>query len=312
VRYRRWRPPPIMSGGNQVARFRPDFETRVRLKRTEHLFAIGSCFARNVEAFLPADFQVPSRMRASDIPAAIAAIHRDLTTDRTIWHRYNAFSIRNSIEWALTPDAPAVRHRLMEVGPGLSVDPYAGWRTILATGDAQRVSSWIDTTMAAVRGCRTVIVTLGLSEIWEDCQTGIVMNATPLAQMWQSYPDRFRFRVASCDETLEQLEVLHSMLSLHCVADFQVVVSVSPIPLGATFREMDVVVANAASKAVLRAAADQWSRQHENVHYFPSYEIILSSSQTGTWMDDFRHCSIDVIKYVMEVFLSDFVEFECD
>jgi len=55
---------------------------------------------------------------------------------------------------------------------------------------------------------------------------------------------------------------------------------------------------------------DQWSNEHDNVHYFPSYEMILNSSSKGMWLDDFRHCTIDSIRRVVEFFLTEFVILE--
>lgn len=310
MKYRRWRPPPIMRENPEEGFFRPQFDKRLAMRSGEKVFTIGSCFARNVEGFLAPRFEVPSRVEKSDVPADIAAMHEGLTADLTLWHRYNVFSIRNSLAWALEPEHPDAQHRLQQVEPGRSVDPYAGCRTVLNTSDAERVRRWIDATIATVRDCRIVIITLGLSEMWCDHATGRVLNAAPPQEMWAAFPARFQFRVATSGETLQQLNAIHTLLSRHCVEDFQIVVTVSPIPLLATFRETDIVVANAASKAILRAAVDQWSNEHGNIHYFPSYEMILNSSSKGMWLDDFRHCTIDAIKRVMEVFLTDFVGIE--
>lgn len=310
MKYRRWRPPPIMRENPEQGFFRPEFDERLPMRTGEKVFTIGSCFARNVEGFLAPRFQVPSRVNKSDVPADIAAMHESLTADLTIWHRYNVFSIRNSLAWALEPEHPGARHRLLQVAPGRGVDPYAGCHTVLKTADAERVGRWIDATISTVRDCRVVIITLGLSEVWYDRETGQVLNFAPLREMWSAFPGRFQFLVATCGETLRELNAITTILSRHCADDFQIVVTVSPIPLLATFRETDIVVANAASKAILRAAVDQWSNEHANVHYFPSYEMILNSSSKGMWLDDFRHCTIDSIKRVMEIFLTEFVKLE--
>lgn len=307
MRPRRWRPPPIMRENPEEGFFRPEIDQRLPMRSGEKVFTIGSCFARNVERFLMPRFQVTSRVNKSDVPADIAAMHDSLTADLTIWHRYNVFSIRNSFAWALAPERRDQQHRLLEVEPGRSVDPYTGCRAVLKTADAERVCRWIDATISTVRDCRVVIMTLGLSEVWYDRLTGQVLNCAPPQEMWSAFPGRFNFRVASCGETLQELEAIHGILSQHCVSGFQIVVTVSPIPLLATFRETDIVVANTASKSILRAAVDQWSNEHDNVHYFPSYEMILNSSSKGIWMDDFRHCTIDSIERVMQVFLTEFV-----
>jgi len=260
-----------------------------------------------VESFLTPHFTVSSRVRESDVPPDVAAMHPDLAANRLTWHRYNVFSIRNSLQWALVPEHPATRHRLLRLEGDRSLDPNAGCGTILKTADAERVRRWIDTTVSAVRDCRVVIITLGLSEVWQDRETGLVMNLPPAAEMWAAFPGRFHFRVTTCAETLHELNEIYTILSGHCADDFLIVVTVSPIPLSATFRDTDVVVANTASKSILRAAADQWTSEHENVHYFPSYEMIVNSHPKGTWTGDFRHCRMDVTKRVMDVFLTEFV-----
>jgi hypothetical protein len=309
MNYRRWRPPPIvLTAGEDF--FEPDVEAEIRLIAGERIFTIGSCFARNVEGFLAPHFRIPSRVTRSEVPADIAAIDPSLTANDVLWHRYNVFSIRNSLEWGLCPNHPAADGRLIDLGDGRSVDPYAGCRAVLAAADAERVGAWIDATMAEVSSCRVVIITLGLSEVWEDMDTGLVMNSAPLTELWEAFPGRFRFRVATCEETVLELEHLHALLSEHCPAGLQIVVTVSPIPLTATFRELDIVVANAASKSILRAAVDHWTREHDDVHYFPSYEIILNSSAAATWMEDYRHCKPETIGRAMDVFLTRFVTVE--
>lgn len=310
MKFRRWRPPPIMREKPDDDFFRPRIDDRLAMRDGEQVFTIGSCFARNVESFLKPRFRVPSRVEKADVPADVAALHPGLIADLTVWHRYNAYSIRNSLAWALEPDRRGAAARLIEVEPGRSADLHAGCHAVLATAAAERVGEWIDATVATVRDCRIVIITLGLSEMWYDSDTGMVLNCAPPQAAWTAFPDRFRFKVATCAETLGELEAIHALLARHCPADWQVVVTVSPIPLLATFREVDIVVANAASKAILRAAVDQWAAAHDNVHYFPSYEMILNSSAKGTWLEDFRHCSIDVIARVMNVFLNEFVQIE--
>ena len=309
MRYRRWTPPPIMRE-HPEGFFRPEICARVPMKSGEKVFTIGSCFARNVEGFLRPRFEVPSRIGKAEVPPDIVAIHPSLTADLTVWHRYNVFSIRNSLDWALTPGQADARHRLAALDADRSFDPHAGLNVVLPAADAERVRDWIDSVVATVRDCRIVIITLGLSEIWCDRETGLVLNCAPPREAWAAFPQRFDFRVATCAETLAELQAIHALLGCHCPKGFQIVVTVSPIPLRATFRECDIVVANAASKAILRAAVDQWANAHDNVHYFPSYEIVLSSSSRGVWMDDYRHCTVDAIGQVMDVFLNDFVDVE--
>ena len=54
----------------------------------------------------------------------------------------------------------------------------------------------------------------------------------------------------------------------------RIIVTISPVSLWATFREdSDVISASCNSKSTLRAVADEFVARHENVYYFPAFEI---------------------------------------
>jgi len=307
VRPRRWQPPPAMQPVPGTSFCEVSLPYQLPMRRDASVFAIGSCFARNVEGFLLRDFDVPSHVPKADVPPAIAAYDPQLTADLTLWHRYNVFSIRNSLAWALEPEETGVHQRFVAVGDDRITDPHAGCRLALPQSRAEAVADWMDGTMRRIRTCRLIIVTLGLSEVWVDQETGIVLNAAPIAELWRASPGRFVFKVAGSAETFAELEAIHGLLRRHCPKGFQVVVTVSPIPLLATFRPEDIVVANTASKSILRAAVEQWVASHDDVHYFPSYEMILNSEQGTVWCDDHRHCRPDVIGKVVDVFRRKFL-----
>jgi hypothetical protein len=67
----------------------------------------------------------------------------------------------------------------------------------------------------------------------------------------------------------------------------RVIVTVSPVPLTATFTGDDVIVANAFSKAVLRVCAQRLA-DFPWVDYLPSYETVVSGG-TAVLHDDNIH-----------------------
>jgi hypothetical protein len=308
--FKRWRPLPNTVSEAATLFFTPEFDHKVQVRPSDSIFTIGSCFARNIEAYLSGTFNVPSYIRPEKIPDEIRVIASNPNRNKVLWHRYNVFSIRHSIEWSLQPPRNTDFSRLMPVENNSFLDPYAGCRDILLQPDAERLVMWTNDVFKQITQCRIIIITLGLSEVWVDREAGLVLNCSPLMEMWKAYPDRFKQRIVSCFETVEQLEEIYRLLAAYCLKDFQVIVTVSPIPLASSFREVDVVVANTASKAILRAAAEEWTSRHENVHYFPSYEIILNSRQEATWTEDFRHPTIESIQHVMKVFLNQFISNE--
>lgn len=146
----------------------------------------------------------------------------------------------------------------------------------------------IDNTRA-VRDCRVVVITPGLIESWWDSEAGYYLNQAPPIKYLKKYPSRFRLHVLSYEEVVRVYDDIYELLRRHLVEDFKIVFTVSPVPLHFTFREMDVIVANAYSKSVLRAAAEQFCLKHDNVDYFPSFESFGCSNRQIAWEEDLVH-----------------------
>jgi hypothetical protein len=103
-----------------------------------------------------------------------------------------------------------------------------------------------------------LILTLGLSEVWYDRVTGEPLwRAMPADQF---DPERHVFRVETMAQTLQWLETIERLRAQH-VPDMKIVFTVSPVPLGVTFRPISAVTANSASKAIVRASLDEFSAQ---------------------------------------------------
>jgi len=83
----------------------------------------------------------------------------------------------------------------------------------------------------------------------------------------------------------------------------RILLTVSPVPLIATYEKRHVWVSTTYSKAALRVAADEAERRFEEVIYFPSYEIITSPAAGGKYYaDDLRQVTDLGVKHVMRVF----------
>ncbi|WP_430232148.1 GSCFA domain-containing protein [Nitrosomonas communis] len=88
-----------------------------------------------------------------------------------------------------------------------------------------------------------------------------------------------------------------------------ILLTVSPVPLVATYENRHVLVSTTASKAILRAAADEAERIFDNVIYFPSYEIITSPANGGRYYaDDLRDVTDNGVQHVMRVFNKHFMQ----
>ena len=105
-----------------------------------------------------------------------------------------------------------------------------------------------------------LVVTLGLSEVWFDNVAGEPMWRPITARLYD--PERHVVRRATVAETVESLLEFHR-LAERFLSGKQVVFTVSPVPLLATFRDQSAVTANQASKAILRAALDEFLSKEE-------------------------------------------------
>lgn len=150
---------------------------------------------------------------------------------------------------------------------------------------------------------QVLIITLGLSEIWYDRITG--------EPMWRAVPvdvydsSRHDFKVLSVAETIAALEEIDTIRREY-LPNTKIVYTVSPVRLRATFRPISALTANSASKAILRAALDEFLRAHRNelnqtYFYFPAYEIVTELLE-DPYFPDLMHLYDYVPQQVMAVF----------
>jgi hypothetical protein len=103
---------------------------------------------------------------------------------------------------------------------------------------------------------------------------------------------------------LKALEEIHKILFENLGRNLRIVVTVSPVPLTATFTGRDVVVANTYSKSVLRACAERWVRNHpQEITYFPSFEMATLSHPDAVWMGDRVHVRPDFVRHITTHFV---------
>lgn len=148
-----------------------------------------------------------------------------------------------------------------------------------------------------------LIITLGLSEIWYDQTTGEPLwRAVPV----NSYdPSRHAFKVLTVAETVAALEEIDSIRREH-LPGLKILYTVSPVRLRATYRPISAITANCVSKAILRAALDEffrahWDEMNENYFYYPSYEIV-TEAMGEPFRADMRHLYPHVPERLMALF----------
>jgi len=281
--------------------FTPAIEPGFKLEPQDKFFAIGSCFARGIEkALLGRKLQVLSAAAEFD---AFQTINKEVS-GLGFTNKYNTFSIYNELRWALDQAAVFPRESIVDLGNGVFQDPHVNpTLTLAGLEETLRRRELIQMINRRVADCRVVIITLGLVEVWRDKLTDTFLNAAPFHDALRRYPDRYEVHVTDFVQNLANLEKIHGLLTTFGHPDVQIVVTVSPVPLMATFSGQDVVLANTYSKSLLRTVAQQWAAMHANVDYFPSYEIVMNSDRAETWGPDLRHVKAKVANHIMGLFL---------
>lgn len=264
----------------------PGSAPRFRIARPARVFTIGSCFARNIEEAM-ADLDV-------DLPTTRFAAPKEEWPHRPngLLNEYNPGSIAQRIDRALGQGDEAALASTLYAVPGGVADLLlpGGAKVSLARAIERRAE--IDAVYSQLPGAALLVITLGLTEAWFDRESGLYLNRMPPPDARRDR--RFVLRPLDVEGSLALLEPAFERL-IQRLPRLRILVTVSPVPLQATFLPVDACLANAVSKSTLRLVAQRlWDRFPE-VDYFPSYELVVSGG-TASYGPDNVHVKDAVVR----------------
>jgi hypothetical protein len=273
------------------------------ISRSAALFAMGSCFAREIEKVCAArGLEIMSRVEEDP------AIEASGLPEVGLLNRYNTASMLLEFRRLLEgPEAVPDEALLVDAGGGLWFDAH--YHQVLPDTReaviARRHRFWRD--QQGLRRADVIVVTLGLTEAGYDPEVGLYRNVSPTTrEMRRLLP--VELHILSFAQNLSNLHEMHRLIREHCKPGALFVVTVSPIPLTLTYTDRDVIEANAASKATLRAAADEFFREHDDVVYFPSYEMATLADPAVVWRGDKRHIEKPFVRHIIDQFIRHYVD----
>lgn len=288
-----------------VNRFKDEFcfmytNPSFSISRKDSFFAIGSCFARRIEKLL-FDFGFDVKSYSPEI--AKDSKYGAGDDAGKIVNKYNTATIYQSIKLALEPDDTVQKAHILKSTTNnykdLSLhypdDCFADYDV------AQSLNEDTTALFRAISKCKVIVITLGLTEAFYDTEFSIYSNSTVNPRINKNYKGRFVFRNISYKENLDFLEKTYAVLSSVHGDDFRVILSVSPVALLRTHNPDDVIVSNTRSKSTLIAAAHEWASMHDNVDYFPSFEIVTNSVMHSAYKDDIRHIKPAMADFIMNL-----------
>lgn len=152
------------------------------------------------------------------------------------------------------------------------------------------------------------VFTLGLTEGWRSKADGSVFPVAPGVQGIGDY-DANKYEFVNFDYMAirRDLEWTFNFMRRR-TPGLRFLLTVSPVPLAATYAPEHVLTATTYSKSVLRAVAGDLSTAFDHVDYFPSYELITAPVFEGrAYEENWRDVRPEAVAGVMEHFFSSFV-----
>ncbi|WP_417464692.1 GSCFA domain-containing protein [Kordiimonas sp.] len=142
------------------------------------------------------------------------------------------------------------------------------------------------------------VFTLGLTEAWHHTD-GTVYPMCPGTVAGTFEPAHHRFKNYDYTETLTEMKKAIAIAE-KVNPGIRFLLTVSPVPLTATAGNNHVLPATIYSKSVLRACAEDLYQTHENIDYFPSFELISSHPIGGRFYEDnLRNVKKEGVAFVM-------------
>ncbi|ARN82632.1 GSCFA domain-containing protein [Methylocystis bryophila] len=152
------------------------------------------------------------------------------------------------------------------------------------------------------------VFTFGLTECWRHRPDGAVLQLAPGVAGGVFDPELYEFWNMGVAEVvrdfLASVDIIQSRNP-----GVRIILSVSPVSIIATGEDRHVLVSNSASKAILRAAADEVVRARANIAYFPSYDLVTAAPNAARFYgDDTRRINHLGVERTMQIFFQHFME----
>lgn len=290
-----------------MAEVDPVVAPRFRLGRTDRVATAGSCFAQHIARtlvshgfnyFIPEHGEHLSPEEAQRRNYGVfSARYGNLYTTRQLLQLFErAYGRFTPLEQAWTrPDG-----RLADpFRPQIEPEGFATLEDLERSREAH---------FAAVRAMfeqlDVLVFTLGLTEAWRSRVDGAVYPLAPGVAAGTYDPERHAFVNFTVAEVTADLQAFVLRL-LRVNPRARLILTVSPVPLIATYEARHVLVSTTYSKSVLRVAAEEICQLNPQCAYFPSYEIITGNyTRSAYYEDDLRSVKHEGVDHVMRLFLA--------
>jgi hypothetical protein len=289
------------SGAERLAKPIPEIviTPKFKLDGAGRFFAIGSCFARNIEIALSRSGVDCITTRAL-VPGDLYEIS-GLGARNGMLNAYTPHSMCDMVHLPMRADA--LEAGMLQVGEDEWIDMLVSGikplpRAELTDVRAKVIDLYRDMALADV-----VVVTLGYTESWYDNQDQIFVNRSPSGSTRTiRRGERYSFQNISASQAAEALAGIAGRVRTVTEGRAKLILTTSPVPLHATFTNRDVICANQYSKSTLLSAAVELASRYDWIDYYPSYEMVMGSDRDLAWTEDGVHVKATLVDQVISRF----------
>jgi hypothetical protein len=245
---------------------------RHKISLSDQILTIGSCFSDAI-----GDQLASSKINTSVNPFGI---------------QYNPHSIHRALFYALGRRAITEDSFVNRNGIFFNYDFHSDLSAADLNGLQGRIEKQITDAYSFIENAQWILLTYGTALTYERIDTNdIVSNCHKMPQ------SLFRKHLLTQKKILESFGELYEQLKI-VNPNIRLILTVSPV------RHLkETIEMNSVSKSILRVACHTITEQHEDVSYFPSYEIMMDD------LRDYRFYKADMIhpsevaeKYIWEKF----------
>lgn len=240
-----------------------------KIGHNDSILSLGSCFADNIASRLAA-----AKFQITASPSGVL---------------FNPESIASAIERYSRAAAPTAEE-LREGDEGwYSFDFHSSLSSSEREVALAQMQQAVEQGAEALAKAKVVIVTFGTAWVYRLKENGRVV-----ANCHKQHQSLFSREMLSIEEIVER----YAPLMEGVLAGKKVIMTVSPI------RHLsDGLEANSLSKAILRVAINKLVERYDNVHYFPSFELLNDDLRDYRfYADDMTHPSAVAVDYIWERF----------
>lgn len=280
---------------------------KFRLDSIAKIFTIGSCFARNIEShFHKMGFDVPT-VRFSVPPSEHGG------RPSGILNKYTPASIYQELEWTLRAMGkeagdPVFDETLLVLNDDAAIDLELAGFVRVAPDRAHRRRIEVRDVFAHAFESDMIALTLGLAEAWWDNERQRYIQQVPSKDTIRMYPGRFAFELLSFEKAKDFTRQSIELLIKHGRPGAKIFLTTSPVPLGHTFANDDILITNTHAKSLLRAVCGELAPNYPQVAYFPSYESVMMSNSPEVWAEDQIHVQDAMVGRIVKLLVESYFD----